>query len=303
MFLSFQKYLSRHVQDTPTTPRLGHLGAPPPYQSPRGSVRQSPHLAGLSGIGTGSNLVTPPTIAYHSGPIFDHLDGADEKSPLVRSDMHHSAPSQSHPGMDMIDGQQAPPIRFSSVATTVLPSQSHTSMGMIGSQQAPPSVLPLAATPVLPSQSHTSMGMIGSQQAPPSGLSLGATPDVRGVDQSLAGMNMIGSQLAPPSGLSLGATPDVRGVNQSLAGMDLIGSQQAPPSGFSLGATPAVDQSVAASALIDRNMLLPPHLSDQSSLRFPTLGVSRAYPSEEEELDDLLQKLDDAYPVNFTYGK
>ncbi len=152
---------------------------------------------------------------------------------------------------------------------------------------------------------NDSIGLIDRQQAPP----------LVDIDQSNPGVDtyhsannvqspLLRSILQPSTSLASNQidrqqAPPPFSMNQSNRGTDTIDSPF-------IHATPTaaeVDQSLATSALIDRHRLLPPHITDQSELKFPNMGVSRSYPTEEEELDNLLQKLDDAYPVNFTYSK
>ncbi|XP_033095665.1 dystrophin-like isoform X2 [Anneissia japonica] len=48
--------------------------------------------------------------------------------------------------------------------------------------------------------------------------------------------------------------------------------------------------------------LLPPHLIDQSALQFPSANTTRFCPTEEAQLQDLVQKLDDVFPLNVDHG-
>ncbi|XP_071952371.1 dystrophin-like isoform X2 [Antedon mediterranea] len=49
------------------------------------------------------------------------------------------------------------------------------------------------------------------------------------------------------------------------------------------------------------NRLRPFHLSDQSELVFPSANATRFYPSEEAQLQDLVQKLEDVFPLNVNH--
>ncbi|XP_071508444.1 dystrophin-like [Diadema antillarum] len=56
-----------------------------------------------------------------------------------------------------------------------------------------------------------------------------------------------------------------------------------------------IDQSRAFESVLDLRHLLPA-MGDQSTVHFPTLAASMAYPTEEAELDDLVQRMTDAFP-------
>ncbi|XP_006824328.1 dystrophin-like [Saccoglossus kowalevskii] len=58
-------------------------------------------------------------------------------------------------------------------------------------------------------------------------------------------------------------------------------------------------QSTQAYDTID-SRLYPPHLVNQSTVHYPEVNASKMFPSEEAELDDLLRRLDSAYPLNTT---
>ncbi|XP_030852691.1 uncharacterized protein LOC115928840 [Strongylocentrotus purpuratus] len=58
-----------------------------------------------------------------------------------------------------------------------------------------------------------------------------------------------------------------------------------------------MDKSRALESVLDLDRFLP-HINDQSTVHFPTTGVSMAYPSEEAELDELIQRMTDAFPLH-----
>eukprot|EP00057_Strongylocentrotus_purpuratus_P026033 XP_011680507.1 PREDICTED: uncharacterized protein LOC100891616 [Strongylocentrotus purpuratus] len=58
-----------------------------------------------------------------------------------------------------------------------------------------------------------------------------------------------------------------------------------------------MDKSRALESVLDLDRFLP-HINDQSTVNFPTTGVSMAYPSEEAELDELIQRMTDAFPLH-----
>nr|XP_054764296.1 dystrophin-like isoform X1 [Lytechinus pictus] len=78
-------------------------------------------------------------------------------------------------------------------------------------------------------------------------------------------------------------------------------TDQSHPSRFknnqSIPAAFQMNKSRALESVLDLERFLP-NINDQSTVHFPTTGVSMAYPSEEAELDELIQRMTDAFPLH-----
>lgn len=78
-------------------------------------------------------------------------------------------------------------------------------------------------------------------------------------------------------------------------------NKQHHPTGFQFDQSrPAgirIDQSRALESVLDLDGFLP-HLGEQSTVHFPTMAASMAYPSEEAELDEMIQRMTDAFPLH-----
>ena len=58
-----------------------------------------------------------------------------------------------------------------------------------------------------------------------------------------------------------------------------------------------MDKSRALESILDLERFLP-NLEDQSTVHFPAMAASMAYPSEEAELNEILQRMTDAFPTS-----
>lgn len=194
----------------------------------------------------------------------------------------------SDSNLDTVDGKQDLPVTDTWHPSPVTFNQSPSSINMNDSRQAG---LSWDAYGISLAEGHNRFDRT-PEMAPPYEYSLIPTPDFRSASQLASQPVQMDRSTLPSNLIDQSHTmraPIAPGVDQSHTMRTPI--------------APGVDQSVATSALIDRNLRLPGHLADQSSFRFPDMGVSRVYPTEEEELEDLMLRLDEAYPVNFTYGK
>ena len=140
-------------------------------------------------------------------------------------------------------------------------TQSQPSIDMIDNQHVNSSVLP---TPIT-NQSGASDMMNGSGSLRPQFmLDQSVTPQV---------------SLPPHHSNNLTMTP---GLSDSTVPL--------PPYSF--------NQSAMTPGTFAARRLLPAHLVDQSTVMFPNLSASRIYPPEEAALNDIVQRMNEAYPAN-----
>ncbi|XP_071800091.1 dystrophin-1-like [Asterias amurensis] len=183
------------------------------------------------------------------------------------------------------------------------PPQASTSMFVPNNHAPPPPYhatptnghLDRTAPPGLPyyqpaTQSQPSIDMIDSQHVNSSVL---PTPTA---NQSGASVVMSGSgSLRPPFMLDQLVTPQV-----SLPPHHSTNLTMTP--GLSDSTVPlppySSNQSAMTPGTFAARRLLPAHLVDQSTVMFPNLSASRIYPPEEAALNDIVQRMNEAYPTN-----
>ncbi|XP_038068197.1 dystrophin-like isoform X2 [Patiria miniata] len=185
---------------------------------------------------------------------------------------------------------------------------------------APPTndLLDQTAPPRLPyhhaiNQSQRSIGLTDNEHA---NVFIPATPDDAVVDRSAgAVMNNDSYRPRPPNMInqspldattsdSISVHPPVK-LDQSAMTPGTYQHQltnQTMTPGLSDSTMPRPlyphNQSAMTPGTFASRRLLPAHLTDQSTVMFPNLSASRMFPPEEAEMNEILQRLNDAYPTS-----